>query len=318
MRGFRSHPDMAFLSTRPSVFLAAAAALVLLPGCEAPSATRSSTGQVGGAALTAVFSRAGATYTRAQNPDGSFVPETYGFKNGGNFGGPRSDETMDKLTFEDVTKVIRKPLQDQDYVPSEDPNTAKLLILVYWGTTICPDDVNPRANRESAQRGEAAQRDLTQSKDSIPGSAVAAEGIRAASNYQNNGAIDQEMEEKQDEAIDAKNANILGYTDEVMRTRPGDSNMSVLKDEVEHDRYYVVLLAYDYQEARKFGIHTLLWETRFSIPETGNDFEKAFPTMAAIAGKYFGQDSHGLVHHNLADTHVEIGETRALDEAPAK
>ncbi|HEY5226927.1 MAG TPA: hypothetical protein VIJ19_00230, partial [Opitutaceae bacterium] len=201
---------------------------------------------------------------------------------------------------------------------SEDPNTAKLLILVYWGATICPDDVNPRENRESAQRGEAAQRDLTQSKESIPGSAVSAEGIRAAANYQNDGAIDQEMEEKQDEAIDAKNANILGYTDEVVRTRPGDSNMSVLKEEVEHDRYYVVLLAYDFQAARKFGIHTLLWETRFSIPETGNDFEKAFPAMAAIAGKYLGQDSHGLVHHNLADTHVEIGEPKSVGEAPGK
>jgi hypothetical protein len=147
MRGFRPHTDMAFLPKRPSLFLAAAAALLALLGCEAPTATRSGMGQAGGAALTAVFSRASTTYTRAQNPDGSYVPETYGFKNGGNFGGPRSDETMDKLTFEDVTKVIGQPLRDQDYVPSDDPNTAKLLILVYWGTTICPDDVNPRENR---------------------------------------------------------------------------------------------------------------------------------------------------------------------------
>jgi len=55
-----------------------------------------------------------------------------------------------------------------------------------------------------------------------------------------------------------------------------------------------VLLAYDYKEARRFGMHKLLWETRFSIPEPGNDFEKAFPLMAAIAAKYFGQTSNGL------------------------
>jgi hypothetical protein len=34
--------------------------------------------------------------------------------------------------------------------------------------------------------------------------------------------------------------------------------------------------------------------------------------MASIAGKYFGQDSHGLVHHNPANTNVEVGEPRSM------
>ncbi|MGA2693321.1 MAG: hypothetical protein ABSF76_13230 [Opitutaceae bacterium] len=126
------------------------------------------------------------------------------------------------------------------------------------------------------------------------------------------------LEAIKDGQIDARSANILGYTDEIFRTKNTDPYLMTLRDEVEHDRYYVVLLAYDYQAGRRHNVKKLLWETRFSIPETGNDFEKAFPLMASIAGKYFGQDSHGLIHHNLADTHVYIGETKSLGTVPEK
>jgi len=59
---------------------------------------------VGGAALTAVYSRASKDYARVQKPDGSFQQEGYVFKEGGNFGGPRVDATMDKLNFDDISK----------------------------------------------------------------------------------------------------------------------------------------------------------------------------------------------------------------------
>jgi len=78
--------------------------------CSAPTATRTGTGAVGGAELTAVYSRASRDYARAQNPDGSFQPEPYVFMDGGNFGGPRYDPTMDKLSFDDISRVITGPL----------------------------------------------------------------------------------------------------------------------------------------------------------------------------------------------------------------
>jgi hypothetical protein len=274
-------------------------------GCSAPTATRSSTGQVGGAQLTAVYSRASKDYVRAQRTDGTFETETYVFKDGGNFGGPRVDVTMDQLTFDDVTKVIARPLAAQNYLQGDEPASAKLLIMVYWGVTVVPDDVNPYNNRESRQLGAKAER-------------ARASDMVSANNYATDAAVDAHMEAMQDAVIDAKSANILGYTDEILRTREGDPNMITLHDEIERDRYYVVLLAYDNQAARRFGRHELLWETRFSIPEPGNDFEKAFPTMASIAGKYFGQDSHGLIHHNLADTHVDVGTPTSLGAVPEK
>ncbi len=282
-------------------------ALCLLMGCSAPTATRTSFSAPGGSEITAVYSRASKDYVRDQNPDGSFEPETYVLKNGGNFGGPRYDPTQDKLSFEDVSRVIAKALAAQNYVPSEDPATTDLVILVYWGATIVPDDVNPVNQRTSGALMEQADR--------TPGNLAGANPVDIAAKERplTQAADSAHSEASIDALVNARSANILGYTAEILGTSQRDPKMNTLRDEVEQNRYYVVLLAYDYQVARESRRQPkLIWETRFSIPERHNDFEKAFPMMAAIAARYFGQDSPGLIHHNLGEAHVEVGELKVL------
>jgi hypothetical protein len=216
---------------------------------------------------------------------------------------------MDKLTFEDVSRVIAVPLAVQNYLPSDEPSKTDLLIAVYWGVTIVPNDVMAYSARESQQL-----------RDQASGLAVTTTG-RGNIAHPASMADAEEfsyVEAMTDARIDAVSSNILGYTEEIQRTSRQDPHILTLKDEVERDRYYVVLLAYDYQLGRRFGLHKLLWETRFSIPELGNDFEKAFPGMASIAGGYFGQDSQGLIHHNLEEGHVEIGVPKSLGSLPEK
>lgn len=232
--------------------------------------------------MTAVYSRTAKDYTHGQNPDGSFQAQTYTLRKGGDFGGPRIDETIDNESFEDVSLALAVPLAVQGFVPSEDPHDTKLLIVVYWGTTIVPDDLNPNDTRS-----------LKKYSEEFGG-----------------------MEAVQDGKTDAQTANMLGYSEEIFHASAHDPRRRTLEEEIERDRYFVVLLAYDYRAYRKFGLRDLLWETRFSIPEAGNDFEKAFPAMAAIAGKYFGQNSHGLIHHNLDEGHVEVGAPRSLGTLP--
>jgi hypothetical protein len=297
-----------------------ALSLCLLAACAEPTETRSGTGGAGGAKLTAVYSRAASDYARVQNPDGSFQPESFVLKSGGNFGGPRADETMDKLSFEDISKVVAGALASENYVPADDPAATRLLIVVYWGVTLAPDDVNPRSNRSSARLSELAQRaqeEASETSAKDPGELAAARA--RARSYQEQAQSMANMEANQDAKIDEKNADILGYTDEIVRDSSSNPNLGTLQEEVERDRYYVVLLAYDYQAAaRNLGEHKLLWETRFSIPEPGNDFEKAFPLMTSLAARYFGQDTHGLIHHDIAEGHVDVGETKSLGPVPAK
>jgi hypothetical protein len=299
-------PSMRATRTLYAAPMVAAAALGLLAGCRTP-AGQAVIGRTGdGSELTVVYSRAQKGYARAQRPDGSFVPETYVLKDGGNFGGPRVDRTIDAVNFDQVSLVIGRALAEQDYVESGE-DAPSLLIMVFWGTTIVPNDVMPPGTRPSDTiREEAAN--IASGRLSFATRQKSMADAEAATSGE--GRIVGR--------IDAQSANILGYTDEIFRTSPRDPYMKTLQDEVESDRYCVVLLAYDYTAARRFGVHRLLWETRFSIPETGFDFERAFPSMAAIAGKYFGQDSHGLVHHRLGDGRVDLGETKSLGTVPEK
>jgi hypothetical protein len=71
-------------------------------------------------------------------------------------------------------------------------------------------------------------------------------------------------------------------------------------------------MAYDFQMMWKEKKAKLLWETRYSIRNRGNDFEKQLAGMTGEASKFFGQNTGGLVRKALPIGHVDIGEQRVL------
>jgi hypothetical protein len=89
-------------------------------------------------------------------------------------------------------------------------------------------------------------------------------------------------------------------------------------DEIEDDRYFVVLMAYDFPLLWKDKKHKLVWETRFSIRERHNDFSQRLAAMAEAAARYFGQDSHGLVRKRDPVAHVDPGEIKVIGTEPQK
>jgi len=123
-------------------------------------------------------------------------------------------------------------------------------------------------------------------------------------------------EATQDAQTDAKSANILGYTDEIFRTPSNDPKMATLKDEIESDRYYVVLLAYDFVAARKFGQHNLCGKPASAFRSAATTLKKPFRLWRQSRASTFGQDSHGLIHHNLGEGQVEVGEPKSLGTSP--
>jgi hypothetical protein len=82
--------------------------------------------------------------------------------------------------------------------------------------------------------------------------------------------------------------------------------------ELEERRYFVVLMAYDFQKMWRQKKAKLLWETRFSIREQGNDFRRQLPAMAGSAAAYFGRDSGKLVHTELPEGHVDVGTIKQI------
>jgi hypothetical protein len=298
----------------------------------------------------AVFSKARNGYVRAKAADGTLRPEFYVLEAGVR-NNPSESSTYKRLSLEDVSAAITKPLAIQNYMPSDDPGTTDLLILVYWGSTLVPDDIHPYESRASAQKESVATFNYEHGGKDSPVSPPPTEAAMSNPEYvdqmtdlqlytategqgltrstdptrfiiMQEGSPQEQvnqslgLEAKQDALTDSRNAAILGYADTILAKKPVDRPLRELITELEQHRYYVVLLAYDYRTARQYGRHKLLWEARFSVPERGNDFEKSVAAMALAASNYFGRDSNGLIHSDLKEGHVEVGEPKALNTVP--
>ncbi|HEY4988822.1 MAG TPA: hypothetical protein VII09_03395 [Opitutaceae bacterium] len=228
--------------------------------------------------ITAVSSKVHNGYVRARRPDGSFRPETYALAVGG-FVGVRADETIDDLSFDSISHTLALSLADQKYIPTRDIDKVQLLIVVYWGTTYGTGKI-PMLG-----------------------------GLK--------------------DAVDLKNALLLGFDSESVfgdgfgdpsniRTEIMRQTHTAAMSAIEMDRYYVILIAIDFQAALKRKKVKLLWETRISLSERHHDFTKELPLMAQYGSQYFGQESRGLVMKPVPQGRVDVGDVKSLGEARAE
>jgi len=129
---------------------------------------------------------------------------------------------------------------------------------------------------------------------------------------------------RQRDRQNTENAAILGYAYE-MRKFEGSAISPALKqrrqdilEEIEESRYYVVLMAYDFQELLKNKRKKLMWETRFSIRQRRNDFSKELAAMVESASHYFGENSDGLKRRSMREGHINLGELKIIQVEPEK
>jgi len=228
---------------------------------------------------TIVSAHAYAGYTRPQLPDGSFAPESYAFGNGGQWDIAMVDKSIDSLSFSSIARTLSASLSGQNFVQASDPATTKLLIVVYWGTT--------------------------------SGSAEAP-GLRtqvASGSVVTNGGIS--------ELNDIRNARMLGINFQDDRS-PARYDPLSLQDEIEANRYFVGLVAYDFQELWRHKVRKVLWVTRYSIRERRNAFNESLPEMTSYASQFFGQESQGVFVKKLQEGHVDFGALKVLNKDETK
>jgi hypothetical protein len=150
------------------------------------------------------------------------------------------------------------------------------------------------------------------------------------------------------------NALLLGYTTalnkEVAHSWAYQDGLSAKAEsylsDLAQERYFVVLLAYDYREMKRTHrnadvqatlmggsafrstastatIHQTtapplpVWSVRMNIRAAGNNFARALPAMSGMAADYFGKQMDDLVTAQASigsRAHVEIGETKVIGE----
>jgi hypothetical protein len=302
---------------------------VLVATCVALVAGNPARAEDGVGGVTAVSSKVSNGYVRKKLPDGSFQPEFYAFGKGGNWGGQISDVTIDKLTFLDVAHVIAEPLAGRKYFPARDPGSTRLLIMVYWGTTAVPESAQNSMAYDAARYAQASLGSV-----GMDTSSKGFHSLSSGSSHSGNGADNAKLSawsaamtmlnivNQLRTTTDFANAQMLGYDSPgLIGTDYGNNvkgtalatNRDDLFAEIEENRYFVVLMAYDFQLLLKEKKHKLLWETRFSISERRNQFDKALPIMAQSASPYFGAPSNGLIRNRLQEGSVEVGTPKMID-----
>jgi hypothetical protein len=260
------------------------------------------------AEIAAVSSSVVNGYTRVRLPDHTYKPETYVFAEGGLLDAPIAGGTLRQIPFRQIALTLGSALAQQRYVATTDIKSADLLIFVFWGATKGANDSSSEAVYENLRDGLI---DVAATKNSGDRDAQLAAAERADPYL---GAL--EAANRQRLTLNARNANILGFGPEFEKSLELSftSMAQDLTEDLEDNRYFVVLKAYDMQLARKEKKRKLLWETRFSVRAAQNDFRQQLPAMIKYAGRYFGKDSGGLIRRPLPKVNVEIGAPVYLGE----
>jgi hypothetical protein len=282
--------------------------------------------------VEAIASKTAKDYVRKKLPDGTFQPESYTFGKGDNLGGARVDATADSLDFMTVARAVAGPLAQKRYLPTQDPKTTNELIMVYWGTTIAPEFATESNSHMLAQQAVAMRQKIL-TDNSMPGNPAAPDSVRLMAKKQMladadnqilvaNIGIQQENQRREDQ--DMKTATLLGYdswwvsANAAMEGTAMALRKNDMRAELEEDRYFVILSAFDYQILVKQKKQKFLWEVRFSIREHRNQFDRRLPAMIALASDYFGRGSNGLQHVEVPEGKVEIGPVKSLGVVPQK
>ena len=269
---------------------------------------------------TAVSARVGNGYQRSRKPDGTFKPEYYAISNGGRVSGTTSDATVDRVKYPEVAAIAMRLLAGQNYHYANGADEATLLLVLQWGSTISYN----RENYDS--RIQIAQKNLRGDGSggwSIPSSAILA-GDNATTD--DSGQAETAMyilldEQRARDRINLPNARLLGYLDEIndadgiQRYAGGGPRYDDLIADIEEQRYYIIISAYDFPDLVKRDKRKLMWTTRVSVRSPGNRFDDSAAAMLKSASKYFGRDSGRLIRGEEVKGTVELDEVKFLGEA---
>ncbi len=210
--------------------------------------------------VTAVFSRSFKDYNRPVASDGSPKILTYNIAKGGYAPGLGKDASVDNVKFEGIVRVLGQYLAKQAYFPAKDGRKADVMMVVHWGKTTV----------------DKRYRDLFDlGMQYSTGDAFGSESAIGMMLIQ----FSQQMRYADDEDV----ANILGYTSEIDYRSPRNTpalNAGAattyydLMDDLENERYYVTVTAYDFQQLLQHKQKQGLWRTVISIDARENRFDE--------------------------------------------
>jgi len=283
--------------------------------------------------VTAVHSSVHNGYFRSTLPDGSLKREYYAIANGTYLPGATPDQSIDAVRFPQIARLVAQFLALKNYYLAQDGKSADFLLKISWGTTVPYDSTAHRTHAEafnSAANNLAAANAQVKQSEAARQKQMTTDGIQSPERSTRDAARDVfEGELLQLEMFNGvrltaneRNARLLGYVDEInnrdtpARFAGGGALVDDLFSDLESERYFVIISAYDFHSAKDEGKEKLLWVTRVSIQAQGNKFNETLAAMLARASRYFGQNSGQLVRQYQKEGKVTLGDLKVIGYLP--
>jgi hypothetical protein len=256
--------------------------------------------------LVTVNATAVSEYVRPVDARGKPRAESYVFTEGKFFSSPTVDTSVARIGFNDIIQVLAPALAKQNYFPTKEVPAANLILMVHWGTTQVFEDPQKEfaTDNMNAALNDYRTAAAANSGDADPGALNAALAENRNTRASAQGAI-------------ARNAALLGYKATLQREQQKifvSPEEQTINEELNEERYFIIVMAYDYQLLLKERKSKLLWITRLSIRSPGTNFEKAIPAIALAGAGVYGQHVDGLVRvkANGRIGRVDLGELKTV------
>ena len=245
-------------------------------------------------------------YVRPLDAQGKPQAESYIFTQGRYFAGLTADAGLEQVKFDDILKTLAPSLAKQNYFPAKEVPTADLLIMVHWGTTTVYEDPQKAFQVDRVNDALGAYRASADGNNgnADPGALNQALGDQAAA-------------QASAEAVLARNSALLGYKPDLEREQrklfPSTGELTMTA-ELNEERYFVILMAYDYRRMRTEHKSHLLWATRISVRSPGSKFIEAMPALVQAGANVFGRKVDGLVRVDgrTREGRVDLGEMKII------
>ncbi|OUW17951.1 MAG: hypothetical protein CBD18_03550 [Opitutales bacterium TMED158] len=238
-----------------------------------------------------VDSEASVTYNEKKESDDGTKYETYVFIEGKYYPGSFKDPSLSIPSFEEVAQTLAENMKERNYYPSGTPTEGDLLVVVHYGVTSVQQDLGELFMLEESDP-YADQADPEQFSEVFDDSF---DDIQRLDDFaRDNGAAHR----------NSMNNGRLGISRALDRRHLTDAEEFDLRVEMEDERYFIILMAYDYNKMRERKEKELLWTTRFSLPAVGTNFVDAYPALARAARNYYGTS---LEKYAKTSTHFGTG-----------
>ena len=259
----------------------------------------------GNSARVSVASEASAEYQKIQDARAPGDIETIHFMEGQYFGGISKDKSLERVTFQEIVEGLAPNLAKQNYLPGDDINTGDLLLIVHYGVAAVDTPWDELMGITSQEEEEMLYGSTTSSASYETGGVELGVDVSYGSqpSNQNPGA--------------GSNAKLLGYDRQLNKRDLNHNDEFDLRTDLEEDRYFIIVMAYDCQKLLKEKELALQWTTRFSVRSPGTNFEEAHFALGRAAAPFFGKNLDGLERAKVPfgkDVDVSIGELEILEE----